>query len=142
MQWIDYSDVNSVGDKFGLLFAGRRLGSSNGPGFGWRDTTTVKIGVNYVISDQWQVRAGYSYTAQPIAADNTFINILAPGTISNQIAGGFTWTNRHVEITSAISYAFPDTVKGVNSIPSGFGGGNANIKLSEVFGALEFGYRF
>jgi long-subunit fatty acid transport protein len=33
------------------------LGSANGPGFGWRDITAVKIGANYRIDSAWQVRA-------------------------------------------------------------------------------------
>ena len=48
IQRINYGDVPSVGNPVDCFFAGTcMLGASNGPGFGWRNTTVYKIGVSY-----------------------------------------------------------------------------------------------
>jgi len=143
-----YSDVRSVGDNFQSLLSGRLLGSTGGPGFGWRDTTSVKIGVNYQFAPAWQVRAGYGYTTEPIPANQTFLNILAPGTIQHQVTVGGSWqATKSVEISLFGLYALPQTVRGSGSIPpgfppGGFGGGEANIKLSELSYGVGFGWKF
>jgi long-chain fatty acid transport protein len=145
---IDYSGVASVGNDFQALFAGKALGSQGGPGFGWRDTNTVKLGVNYALDAAWQIRAGYGYTTQPIPRNQTFLNILAPGTVQHQLTGGITWTlSSGQDISLYGLYALPDRVNGAGSIPSGFppagfGGGEANLRLSEIAFGAGFGWRF
>ncbi|MDR3441173.1 outer membrane protein transport protein [Telmatospirillum sp.] len=138
-----YSDVGSVGNDFQRLFSNQALGTTGGPGFGWKDTTSVKIGFNYRIAQVWQVRAGYGYTTQPIPRDETFLNILAPATIQHQITLGGSWTvSNGFDISLYGLYALPQTVRGAGSIPSALGGGEANIKLSEVSTGIGFGWRF
>lgn len=140
---IEYSDVGSVGNDFQRLFSGQQLGSSNGPGFGWKDTTSVKIGVNYRIAPAWQIRAGYGYSTQPIPRSQTFLNILAPGTIQHQFTTGATWSLESGQDISVYAlYALPQSVNGAGSIPSSFGGGEADIKLSEMAFGVGFGWRF
>lgn len=135
---IAYSDVGAVGNSFQRLLAGRALGSSDGPGFGWKDTTSIKIGANYALTPDWQIRAGYGYTTQPIPQSQTFLNILAPATIQHQITAGATWSvSKSVDVSLYGLYGLPTTVKGSGSIPAGFppagfGGGEANIRLSEI----------
>jgi long-chain fatty acid transport protein len=152
VQRIDYRGVDSVGDGFQSLLTGTPLGATKGPGFGWKNTTTIKFGVNYHLTQAWQVRGGYSYTTQPIQPDQTFLNILAPGTIQNQFTLGASYTSAGgvlpagLELSAYALYALPQQVKGENSIPPGyppgFGGGNANIKLSEKALGLGVGYDF
>ncbi len=135
---IAYSDVGAVGNSFQRLLAGRALGSSDGPGFGWKDTTSIKIGANYALTPDWQIRVGYGYTTQPIPQSQTFLNILAPATIQHQITAGATWSvSKSVDVSLYGLYGLPTTVKGSGSIPAGFppagfGGGEANIRLSEI----------
>ena len=142
-----YSQIDAVGDNFQLLLAARPLGSNNGPGFGWQDTTSVKLGINYKIDPSWQVRAGYGYTTEPIPRSQTFLNILAPGTIQHQLTAGGSWlTARGLDVSVYGLYALPDTVKGAGSIPAGFppagfGGGEADIKLSEIAIGIGFGWK-
>ncbi len=153
VQRIDYRDVASVGDPFQLLLAGVPLGATKGPGFGWKNTTTLKFGVNYHLTPAVQIRGGYSYTTQPIPANQTFLNILAPGTVQNQFTLGASYSSAGgllpagLEVSIYALYALPQTVRGENSIPpgfppGGFGGGNANIKLSEKALGIGVGYDF
>lgn len=145
---IEYSRVNAVGNSFQRLLTGHSFGSDDGPGFGWRDTTSIKLGANYRLSPAWQIRAGYGYTTQPIPANQTFLNILAPATVQHQITAGATWTSEGgLEVSAFGLYALPQTVKGSGSIPPGFppgglGGGEVDIKLSELSFGLGLGWRF
>lgn len=153
VQRIDYRSIDAVGDSFQTLLSGTPLGATKGPGFGWKNTTSIKFGVNYHLTQTWQVRGGYSYTTQPIPANETFLNILAPGTIQNQVSLGASYTSAGgllpagLELSAYALYAFPQEVKGENSIPpgyppGGFGGGNANIKLSQKVLGVGVGYNF
>jgi long-chain fatty acid transport protein len=145
---IEYSGVHSVGNDFQRLLEGQAFGSPDGPGFGWRDTTSVKIGANYRLTPEWQIRAGYSFTTEPISANQTFLNILAPATIQHQLTTGATWTvGNGLEVSAFALYGLPKTVKGGGSIPPGFppgglGGGEADIRLSEFSAGVGVGWRF
>jgi len=66
------------------------LGSANGPGFGWRDVDTLKLGYEYTLGDL-RLRAGYSRNGQPIPADEVLFNILAPAVPEEHYTAGFAW---------------------------------------------------
>jgi long-chain fatty acid transport protein len=57
-----YSGVPSVANPLSNLFSGNQFGSTNGPGFGWKDVTVVKLGGNYALNDGLTVRAGYNHS--------------------------------------------------------------------------------
>ena len=138
---IEFSDVPSVGNQLSQLFLGHPFGASNGPGFGWRDANVFKLGLNYTIDPQWQVRAGYGYTTQPVPASQTFLNILAPGVVQNHITAGATWTSSGgTEVSGVVLYAPETKVNGSGSIPAPFGGGEANVRLSEVIVGISVGW--
>lgn len=87
-----YSQVDAVGTKFFFPSPGRMLGDDHGPGFGWNDTDIFKFGVQWDINKKWTVRAGYSYTDQPIDGSEVLFNILAPGVIEHHFTGGVTYS--------------------------------------------------
>lgn len=141
-QRIEYSDIKAVGNPIGKLFAGNSFGTANGPGFGWKDVNVAKLGVSYSISD-WTLRAGYSHASQPIPASQTFLNILAPGVVQDHVSLGATWrTSRNGELSFAYTHGFKKTVRGSGSIPSSYGGGEADIHLSEDIFGLAYGWKF
>jgi long-chain fatty acid transport protein len=137
---INYSGVKSVGNPLANLFAGNALGSENGPGFGWRDITVFKAGVSYDVSRQLTLRAGYNRSGQPISRSETFFNILAPGVVQHHATLGATWKPASGGEWS-VSYlrAPTTTVRGADSIPAPFGGGNANISLGEHALGIAYG---
>lgn len=144
---IEYSGVDAVGNPFSNLFAGHAFGSSDGPGFGWRDVTVFKIGAAYDYSERLALRAGYSHGTQPIPEDQTFLNILAPGTIQDHLSVGATWkTAGGRELSFAYTHGFRKTVNGSGSIPPGFppgglGGGEAGIHLEEDILGIAYGWK-
>lgn len=147
-QKILYSKVPAVGNSVASLFSGSALGSSDGPGFGWRDVDVYKLGVSYAASTSITLRGGYSLARQPVPASETFFNILAPGVVQKHLTLGASWAVTPAsELSVAYLHAFKHTVSGANSIPAGFppsglGGGNANIELTEDSLGVAYGLKF
>lgn len=143
VQRIEYGNVRAIANTLAPLLQGNPLGSANGPGFGWKDITVVKIGGSYQLGPEWTVRAGYSHSQQPVPSSETFFNILAPGVVQEHLTLGATWTRPggH-ELSAYAAHAFGKRVKGHNSIPASFGGGEANVKLSETILGLSYAWKF
>ncbi len=143
VQRINYSEVNSVGNlSLSNLAPVAQLGSVNGSGFGWRDVTAVKLGASYAYSDTLTVRAGYNHSTQPIRQSETLFNILAPGVIQDHVTLGATWVlPNKSELSFAYMHAFEENVNGSGSIPSSFGGGEANLKMYQDSLGIAYGWQ-
>jgi long-chain fatty acid transport protein len=142
-QRILYGNVPAVGNSLDSLFAGVPLGASDGPGFGWRDISVVKLGGSYALNEAVTLRVGVSKSQQPVPASQTFFNILAPGVIKTHLTAGGSWklADRN-QISVAWLHAFKNSVNGSGSIPPAFGGGEANISLEEDSLAVSFSHGF
>ena len=66
------------------------LGGESGPGFGWDDMTTFKLGFEWQRDDMNTWRFGYSYGEQPIQAEDVLFNVLAPGVMEQHLTLGLT----------------------------------------------------
>lgn len=144
-QRINYSDVDSVGHPFSLasVMAGNAFGTEKGQGFGWKDINIYKLGATYQVDPQLTLRAGYSHNDQPIPNDQTFLNILAPGVIQDHLSLGATWSvDQRQELSVAYTYGFKKKVKGNQSIPTAFGGGEANLEMYQHILGLSYGLKF
>jgi len=142
-QQIDYSGVAAVGNPIDSLFSGVPLGAANGPGFGWRDVSVIRLGTSLRLQEQWVLRAGFSDNRQPIPASQTFFNILAPGVVETHATAGLSWSASAAdEISASYLHAFRRTVYGSGSIPPAFGGGEANISLGENSFGLSWAHHF
>lgn len=140
-QVIRYSRVAAVGQSAASLFAGQPLGST--PGFGWRDAKVVKVGAVYKARSDLVLRAGASVSNQVVPASETFFNILAPGVVRTHLTLGATWTlPGGSELTGFYARALGTSVNGSGSIPPSFGGGNANVRLSENILGVGYGWKF
>ena len=147
VQRINYGDVAAVGNPINCLFTGCQLGGPNGAGFGWRNTTVYKLGVSYDLSPALTLRAGYVTLQQPIPQSQTFFNILAPGVVEQHLTLGATWNvSRQSELSVAYMHAFENEVKGSGSIPPGpppgFGGGEANLRMSQDALGIAWGWKY
>lgn len=143
VQQINYAKVKAVGNPADCLFTGAcLLGQSNGGGFGWRNTTVYKLGVSYEWSKDLTIRAGYTTLRQPIPANQTFFNILAPGVVEDHLTLGGTWgMTPNTELTLGYMHAFKKKVSGAGSIPARFGGGNANLQMKQNSLGVAFGWK-
>lgn len=140
---INYSDVDSVGNKLDQLFANNKFGTTQGPGFGWDDINVYKISATYQASEKLTLRAGYSYNDQPVKNDQTFLNILAPGVVQEHLSVGATWQlDDQQNVSVAYTHALKETVQGNNSIPANFGGGEANLSMSQNILGVSYSLNF
>jgi long-chain fatty acid transport protein len=114
VQRINYSEIKSINNPFaspGLL------GADNGPGFGWKDMTIYKVGVQWKSSKEWTWRAGYSKGDQPIPDSEVLFNILAPGVIEQHVTVGSTWTmSNNNDLNFALTRALSHSVTGPNPL--------------------------
>lgn len=144
---IEYSGVGSVGNPIQNLFLGRPFGSANGPGFGWRDVNVWKVGAVYQAGPSLVLRAGYGRSDNPVPASQTLLNVLAPGVVRGHLTAGATWgLGANTELTGYVMHAPRYTVRGAGSIPpgappAGFGGGEADVHLSETAVGLSLGLK-
>ena len=131
VQEIWYSDVPAIGNTnqlaqmcdlnaaFGPTPSGSTydpsycLGGSNGAGFGWRDMTIVKLGIQYAVTDRLSLRVGYSRGNQIISAQEIAFNTLAPGVIRQHWTLGGTYRlQKNFELIFWGGYAPKETVSG------------------------------
>ena len=158
VQQINYSKVDSIGNTLNssncagnpatggcmsMMTPGSQLGDNNGSGFGWDDMTVYKLGAEYQWNKELTLRAGYSQSDSPIDKDQTFFNILAPAVIEEHATIGMTYVlPQGSEISMFYMHAFENEVKGSGSIPGGFGGGEADIKMSQDAWGIAYGWNF
>jgi long-chain fatty acid transport protein len=144
-QRIRYSQVDAIANPFNYsaLMAGNLFGAVRGQGFGWQDINVYKIGITYQTRPNLILRAGYSYNDQPIKADQTFLNILAPGVIQQHISLGATWQlDARQELSVAYTYGLKKKLNGKNSIPSAFAAGEANIEMDQHLLGIAYGFKY
>lgn len=143
IQQINYANTKSVGAPVDCLFAAAcQLGTANGAGFGWRNTTVYKIGASYEVSRDLTLRAGFATLRQPIPVNQTFFNILAPGVIENHLTIGATWAlDARRELSVGYMHALKNKVSGAGSIGAGFGGGNANLQMHQNSLGVALGWK-
>lgn len=110
VQHIEYGSVKAIANPMNNLLAGCAagntrycLGGADGAGFGWRDMTAFKFGLQWESSPAWIWRAGFSHGKQPIPESEVVFNILAPAVIENHVTFGFTHS---MSKTSELSFAF------------------------------------
>lgn len=131
---INYSDIASIGNRGpgnnpgGLGTNGvpslntadpnrtdKQLGKDQGMGFGWKDQTVYKIGINYGVNSRLQLRAGFNYGKSPIPDDQITFNLLAPATVEKHYTVGFTYkANDNLELTGSYLYAAPHSQSNCN----------------------------
>ncbi len=140
VEQIFYSKVNSIGNEMLPNLVSARLGDANGAGFCWHDTTTYKFGLEYIVSQDWTVRGGYSHGNQPIESSEVLLNILAPGVIENHAAIGLSHmlaAGKEAHIT--VVRAFSSSITGSNVLEAP---GQQQIKLKMNQWEYEVGFSF
>ncbi len=140
-QHIAYSQVHSVGDPLSKLMQGNLLGSDNGPGFGWHDVDAIKFGVQYKVSKQWTVRAGYAHCNNPVTPDNVTINLIAPGVTSDHMTLGVSYNIGHDQtLTGAYVHEFQNPLSGPSffNTPGQITGATETAQMYQDSFAVEY----
>jgi len=143
VQRIFYGDVDAIAnpgptpaEMGGTISPDRRLGASNGIGFGWEDIWVFKLGASYKINNAWTVRAGYNHNESPIPDSDVLFNIVAPAVNEDTVTLGFSYkSSKNSEWNMSYMHAFENT----QTDPStAFFGSSASIKMYQ--NAVNFSY--
>ena len=123
-QRINYGEVAAVANSIDTLAAGN-LGDNDGAGFGWRDMSTIKLGVSHIYSPTLTLRAGISHNDKNPYADGEFgFNMLAPGVIRTHVSLGATYQNEDNSAWNfALTHGLEESPSGTTGTPAQAGNG-------------------
>lgn len=139
VQRIQYNDIKSIANPNNGTPGNTFLGDSDGKGFGWDDMTVVKLAVIHQYNKNLVVRAGWNHGGQPIGADDTSFNLIAPGVVEDHVTLGATWTLANgAEVTAYYMHAMEETVNGSTLVAPG--GGGANIRMDQDAIGIAYGW--
>lgn len=149
IQQINYADVKSIANGVSNSLVAppaNGLGSVGGSGFGWRDQTVFKLGVEHEYHKNLTLRAGYNYGKSPVrngTIDDVTFNILAPAVVEKHLTMGATWTLASKdEVTVSYMHAFSNSVTGP-SVTSLLGvGGTETLTMSQDSLGVAYSKKF
>jgi long-chain fatty acid transport protein len=140
-----YSGVPAISNSVDCFYARTcQLGASNGPGFGWKDITVVKLGVAYAVDSSLTVRAGWNHSDNPVPSSQVLLNTLAPGIVKDHLTLGATYAlSNAMELSFDYVHAFKHTVSG--ALPSQLGypaGATESLSMSQNTLGVSIGYKY
>ncbi|WP_296749358.1 outer membrane protein transport protein [Thiobacillus sp.] len=135
----DYSDPNNqVAGIPSTSDSTKELGNDQGMGFGWKNQTVYKLGMQYGVNKRLLVRAGYNYGKSPIPDDQLTFNVLAPATVEKHYSVGFTYKpSDELEVTGTYIYVASNSQ---DSPPNQNIVGMADINMHQNVFGLTFGW--
>lgn len=143
-EWTRWSQIKSLSNNLlhdnTLYF----LGTEHGPGAGFRDQWSYRVGVEYCLNDCWTVRAGFRHANTPTRSSQAPVNALILDLVQNYVTVGATWQyNCCNEFSGFFSYGFQHRLEGDNTIPLiPFGGGNITLKERQYVAGISWGWIF
>ena len=143
VEYINWKRVKALHRPLQTNLIANKLGSHSGSGFGFRDQWFYRVGIDYDVCDWITVRAGFRHANTPIRRSQTAVNALTVDTIEDFLTLGATvCINPCNEVSFFYAHGFNKKIRGKNSIPASFGGGEADLKeYADVFG-ISWGYVF
>lgn len=140
VEQIHWKPIKSLSNRFP---APRRLGSSRGPGFGFVDQWYYRIGLEWRFEECWTARLGYRHANPLIRKSQTAVNALTLDTVQDFFTAGLTWDiNPCNELSIVGAYGVANKVKGKNSIPLAFGGGEVDLKEQKFAIGIAWGWKY
>lgn len=120
------------------------LGEKRGIGFGWKDIIRYRLGLDYKVTCDLTLRAGYGYDSGPIRRSQTATNLMTMVTFQSFATCGFTYYfGECTEFSGFYAHGFKRTIKGTDdSIPAVLGGGRVDLTNSLNAWGLSLGQRF
>lgn len=115
------------------------FGGPKGPGFGWEDQTTVRVGTDIQLNQNVIMRLGYSYGKSPVQKDSTLMNAMNMNVIDQTATLGFTAKITSCqEITAYYAAGLQRTIKG-KPIGTDFGGGTYDLTNQQQHAGISYG---
>jgi long-chain fatty acid transport protein len=143
VEHLRWKSIKALSNKLlpGLLTA--QLGDDDGAGFGFRNQTFYRFGVEYRFNTCWTLRAGYRHANALISASQTAANTLIDDLVKDFVTVGFTWNyNACTEFSGFFAYGFNNTLHGHHAIPEQLGGGSVKINESKCVLGVAAGWKW
>ncbi len=123
------------------------FGSTNGPGFGWRNEVKVLLGAVYYVTPSVTVRGGWRYARSPYEPNETFGNMITLNVVQQFATVGATWTFcSGNEISLFYAHGFHKTIKGdimaTPGVPYLLGGGTVTLAETQNVAGIGYGYQY
>lgn len=141
-QRYEFASQRALGNRVGNLLDGNLAGSKNGPGFGFRDLSAHKFGFFWLASERLTLRVGYIHATRPTRRSETLLDGLGSINTTTHYTAGFTWASGAWELSGFGAYAPEKVVRGEDSIPLLFGGGEANTSFAVQSYGMSIGWGF
>lgn len=101
-----WNQVRSLGNS-GITRASQAPGKKNGPGFGWKNQTVHKLGVEWTVNEHLKVRSGYNKGDSILNKKDGYLALLAPSANHEHVSfGGTLRLDRKQEISIAYARSF------------------------------------
>lgn len=129
-----YSSQVGFGNRIARLDPqnGLLLGDDEGAGFGFRNQNVYKFGVEWTAIPRWALRAGFIDAMQAVSSSETLFAMFGPTTCTEHYTLGATRAGDAWDVSGFASWSPQKWVRGRDSIPDLFGGGEASVSV-EVF---------
>lgn len=112
-RYLDYENTQGFGDS-GFEPTGALRGVA------WNSILAVSTGVQFQVTDRFSLRAGYSWSENPVPEQQSAANSLSPVVIQNILTAGASWSlTSDCLISFAYLHAFENSVRGLYQTPAG-----------------------
>lgn len=158
VQQFAWDRVKSIHNRLvdNLANPSTRLGTSRGTGFGWKNQTFYRVGIDWTFNENLTFRMGYRHSGTPIRKSQTATNLMTSEVSQDYITVGASWRPmyctdfcsnwaflRNGEFSLYYAHGFSHTLHGsATSIPPTLGGGRASLKQSRDLVGLAYGMCF
>jgi len=128
VQRIWFSDIKAYGHPHDAVLPGGTCsipgfvnndcyGGPNGPGFGWKNLTAYKVGVQWQFKPDFAIRFGYNHANSVLQAAYLAENVVAPGAVIEDIytAGFSKKIGAKSQLNAVLAYVPPQSKNGTNA---------------------------
>lgn len=142
-QRVFYTSESATGNPFRQIIGSERLGSENGPGFGWKNQNIYRLGFAHKLSEDLTLRAGYIYGTQIKRPSQNLLGALAPlvGKHNYTLGATYRWS-ADWEVSAYTGVGPRSKIAGEDSIPPLVGGGEVDQECTQYFFGLAFARTF
>lgn len=130
LKWIEWSDT------MGELKVVGPEGYDFSMDPGWDDQVVYAAGLDFLATDQLNLRFGFNYAESPIDETTAANNLILPGVVEEHYTFGMEYRFTHWELAFHYMYAPKNTIRAENTFPG------TVISLKEQSVGVNLGYRW
>ena len=132
LRFLDYRNTSG--------FSHTGFNSAGLQGLGWQNVFAVALGTQYQLTDFLSVRAGYTFSLNPIGNADTSYNIASPIIIQNSLALGASYdVTKALKLSVAYVHYFENAISGPIIAPGIGALPGSNVRATAAADSVLFG---